>query len=62
MAWDEWFAPLLTAAVEAAPLDTVDDWSQALRFGANSLATAPAGLPQLLALVGGMLSAGAAAF
>lgn len=58
-AWSEWFAPLLSSAITAAPLDKTDDWTQALRFGVNGLAAAAAGLPQLLELVTGMVAPGA---
>ena len=57
-AWSEWFAPLLTSAISAAPLDLMDDWSTALRLGLNGLALTPTGLPQLLELVAGMVAPG----
>jgi len=57
-AWNEWVAPLLEKALQGAPLDMADAWSQALRYGVHGLATAPTGLRQLFELVTGLATPG----
>ena len=58
-AWDGWLRPLLTSALDAAPLDLMDAWAAALRYSVAGLATAPAGMKELLAVITGMAEAGA---
>jgi len=57
-AWSEWVAPLLEKALQGAPLDMADAWSQALRYGVHGLVTAPTGLRQLFELVTGLATPG----
>lgn len=51
--WSEWVKPLLTGALNAAPLDFGDVWAAALRYCVHCLSkTSKAGFNQLLDLLG----------
>lgn len=49
---------MLTAALQGAPLDMADAWSQALRYAAAGLAAAQKGLQQLFELITGLSTPG----